>query len=192
MSPLMLFNIDQKLFYRRVKNPVLKSGALWKAMRGIPSPLPPRRIHPRHKWRGILRGSHKVNSIPYNGGHKARRLNTTVELRINENSQQFNELSLQQAAGYHVEKITLPATENNVTIKNASINDLNATAEVVCSSSPLVRARNIGTFAMGFIMAKNPINTVTAWRSMFSILYPIPSQLVGWCITACISGLAGL
>jgi hypothetical protein len=25
---------------------------------GIASPLPPRRIHPRHKWRGILRGSH--------------------------------------------------------------------------------------------------------------------------------------
>jgi STE24 endopeptidase len=29
-------------------------------MRGIASPLPPRRIHPRHKWRGILRGSHKL------------------------------------------------------------------------------------------------------------------------------------
>jgi hypothetical protein len=28
-------------------------------MRGIASPLPTRRIHPRHKWRGILRGSHK-------------------------------------------------------------------------------------------------------------------------------------
>jgi outer membrane protein assembly factor BamB len=27
-------------------------------MREIASPLPPRRIHPRHKWRCILRGSH--------------------------------------------------------------------------------------------------------------------------------------
>ena len=27
-------------------------------MKGIASPLLPRRIHPHHKWRGILRGSH--------------------------------------------------------------------------------------------------------------------------------------
>jgi hypothetical protein len=34
-------------------------------MRGIASPLPPRRIHPRHKWRGILRGSHKQKKENY-------------------------------------------------------------------------------------------------------------------------------
>jgi hypothetical protein len=59
-------------------------------------------------------------------------------------------------------KIIFPATENIVTIRNASISDLNATATVVFSSLSLVRPRNIGTFAMGFIIEKNPINTVIA------------------------------
>jgi hypothetical protein len=69
-------------------------------------------------------------------------------------------------------KITFPATENIVTIRNATISDRNATALVVCSSSSLVRPTKIGTFAMGFIMAKKPVNTVNAWSSVLSILCP--------------------
>ena len=79
--------------------------------------------------------------------------------------------------------VAYPATENTVTIINASISDLNAMVAVVCSSSPLVMLINIGTFAMGFIIAKNPINTVTAWSSMFFILYLTPSQRPGCGIT---------
>jgi len=43
----------------KVNDPALKGGAFGK-MRGIASPLPLLRIHPRHEWRGILRDSHKI------------------------------------------------------------------------------------------------------------------------------------
>jgi len=38
-----------------------RRGFLKRARRGIASPLPLHRIHPRHKWRGILREFHKLN-----------------------------------------------------------------------------------------------------------------------------------
>ena len=62
-------------------------------------------------------------------------------------------------------------------IRNAGISNLNATAVVVCSSSSLVRPRKTGTFAMGFIMAKKPINTITTCSNIFSILSPVLFQL---------------
>ena len=50
----------------RVNYPALKGGA-FREMRGIASPLPPLRIHPHHKWRGILRFFHKYGeSIKHN------------------------------------------------------------------------------------------------------------------------------
>jgi integrase len=58
-------------------------------MRGIASPLPPRRIHPRHKWRGIPRGSHKNHHLTkrgavwyfrkrVNGGWDRKALSTSI------------------------------------------------------------------------------------------------------------------
>jgi len=55
-------------------------------MRGIASPLPPRRIHPRHKWRGMLRGSHKAlkTRIEPNLTRKLNHLSVDADVRIAE------------------------------------------------------------------------------------------------------------
>jgi hypothetical protein len=62
-------------------------------MRGIASPLPPRRIHPRHKWRGILRGSHKkksLNKVQLNMANAEKSKNNMVLKKLNQEKGTFD------------------------------------------------------------------------------------------------------
>ena len=58
--------------------------------------------------------------------------------------------------------ISLPAAEKTTMIKKLMISALAAILRLVTASSLAVSPRNTGVLAMGFIMAKNPMNTVKA------------------------------